>query len=66
MNGEVGWGVYMRDVVASLIALAMVGAGIYMSIIGQEPPREFWGFVGLIIGYYFGVAGKPRGKPPKA
>jgi len=41
-----------------LLALIVVGATVYLLFLGREVPKELWGLLGLILGYYFGTKGQ--------
>jgi len=47
-----------RNVVQTIIGVAMVGLIIYLSVTGREAGAELWAIIATIIGFYFGVEAK--------
>lgn len=41
-------------VIQGVLTLVVVGAAVWLLALGQPVPDQLWGFVGLVLGYYFG------------
>lgn len=50
----------MREVVVSIMGLSLVGASIYLAILGQLPMEYFCTLVGMMVGFF--VADRKNGK----
>lgn len=43
------------EITKAVIAIGLVGGAIYMAVAEQQVPEWMYGFVGLVVGYYFSV-----------
>jgi formate/nitrite transporter FocA (FNT family) len=46
---------FLASFVPAIIALVMVGAAVFMAIIGSAVPDFFVNMVWMILSYYFGI-----------
>ncbi len=42
------------SIVQAIVAIMVLGAMIYMLVVGKEIPPELWTIVGLVVGFFFG------------